>query len=446
MRRLVIVVASVLVLSGCWSQRGFDAGNSGSSPLPTPINTANVGSLTHVFTDANPGSITGLHAVVSGGKVFAVGDRVYAFDAGGCSGAVPASCVPIWQSADSGGFGQDIVVGGGKVWVTWNPGGTGSVRGYDPDGTNCPTATTCAPVTTFTTPHATPGQLRWIGDTLNVRDVTGSVNTPAHHYLYAYEASGTLRWQADLGTAASIFYQASIAVADGDTVFAQVPLGPPLAFDNRGVTGCSGTPKTCLPMWSYAATGASAVRAGKLYAGANGTVAVFDAHGVDGCSGTPKVCSPLWSTPSGTTGPLTVSADHLYSGVNGGFEAAFALDGSGCGGSPVVCQPRWTNVQGASGTPALTESSEAGGVLYSLSHVCDDPSCTTTGSWYVDGHDAAGVVGCSGTPKVCRSLWSKALPSKPDEVMVVGNVVYVVGESRNLFSDPAPSVWGFRTS
>lgn len=445
MRRLAIVLVSVVALSSCWTQRGFDAGNSGSSPLPTSVGTTNVGSLTHAFTATNPGT-TGLHAVVSGGTLFAVGDRVYAFDARGCSGPAPATCTPIWQSGDTGGFGQDIVVGGGKVWVTWNPGGTGSVRGYDPAGTRCPTPTNCAPVTTFTTPHAVPGQLRWIGDTLSVRDWVGAYGSaPAHHFLYAYDASGTLRWQADLGTADSI-YAPSIAVADGDTVFAWLPLGPPLAFDNRAISNCAGTPKTCQPMWSYAGGGIVAARAGRLYAGGNDAISVFDAHGVDGCSGTPKVCAPVWSTPFGTRGPVTVTSNRLYAGVSGGSSAVFALDGSGCSGSPVVCQPRWTSVQGAAGTAVATGSSEAGGVVYTLSHVCADPACSTTASWYVEAHDATGTVGCSGTPKVCHSLWTQALPFKPDEVMVVGDVVYVVGVARNVFSDPAPSIWGFRTS
>jgi hypothetical protein len=446
MRRLVVLVVAVLVLSACWEQRGFDAGNTGSSPLPTSVGADTVGSLTHVFTDAAPTGTT-FHAVVSGGKLFAVGDRVEAFDAAGCSGPVPTACTPIWQSADLGGFGNDLVVGGGKVWVTREPGDSGETRGYDPTGAACPTSNTCAPVITITTPHAQPTDLRWIGNTLHVTDWVGAFgNAPAHHYHYAYEADGTLRWQVDLGTATS-FYAPHPAVADGDTVFLGLPLGPSLAFDNRGITGCTGTPRTCTPMWSYSDdTGAQAARNGRLYASVNGAVAAFDAHGTQGCSGVPKVCAPLWSTPTGSGGATTVGSKYLYDRVPGGNIGAFAVDGTGCSGAPVVCQPQWTSVQGASGTASPVETSEAGGVLYTLSDICDDPSCTTTGNCYVDGHDAAGTEGCAGTPKICRSLFSKVLPFKPDEVIVVGDVVYVTGDGRNLFSDPAPPIWGFRTS
>ena len=59
MRRLAVLVVMVLVLSACWEQRGFDAGNSRSSPLPTPVTVGNVGSLTHRIT---AGAVVG-HAV-----------------------------------------------------------------------------------------------------------------------------------------------------------------------------------------------------------------------------------------------------------------------------------------------------------------------------------------------------------------------------------------------
>jgi hypothetical protein len=445
MRRSLIVIVAVLALSACWEQSGFDAGNSSTSGLGSSVNTGNVGSLTHVFTDTQP-TLSTFHAVVSGGKLFAVGDRLSAFDAGGCSGTIPASCAPIWQSASSGGFGHDVVVGGGKVWVTYEPGATGVIRGYDPGGASCPTPTTCAPAITITTPHGQPTTLRWIGDTLQVTDWVGAFgNDPAHHYHYAYNADGTLRWQADLGTATS-FYTPEVPLGEGNTVVVGLPLSPPRAFDNRGIPNCSGTPKTCTPMWSYAAQNALAARAGRIYGTTpdpDAKLAAFDAAGVQGCGGAPKVCGPLWSA-AGAAGYQAVDDTHLFARVADGSVGAFALDGTGCSGSPLVCQPQWTSVPGASGVASVTGSSEAGGVLYTISHICDQTGCPTPGSWYVDAHDAAGTVGCSGAPKVCHSLFSKALPFKPDEVMIVGDVVYVTGDASNNASVPYPPVWGFR--
>src|SRR3954462_4592928 len=238
MRRLAVLVVMVLVLSACWEQRGFDAGNSRSSPLPTPVAVGNVGSLTHRITAAQS-SGTRFVGAVAGGRLFSAGDHLYAFDVASCSGLAPASCTPRWRSGDggsSGGFGADVVVGGGKVWVVRN----GLVLGFDPAGVGCPTPTTCAPVTTITTPQAAPFGLRWIGDALHVTDWVGAFTGPTgHHYHYAYNANGTLRWQVDLGTT-NPAYQPVTPVGDGDRVVVGLPRSPPLAFDNRGITGCSG--------------------------------------------------------------------------------------------------------------------------------------------------------------------------------------------------------------
>jgi hypothetical protein len=448
MRRLAVLAVMVLVLSACWEQRGFDGGNARSSPLPTPIGVTNVGSLMHRFTAAQSTG-TRFAGAVSGGRLFAVGDHLYAFDVAGCSGPAPASCPPLWRSGDggaSGGFGADVVVGGGKVWVVRN----GLVLGFDPAGGGCPTPTTCAPVTTITTPHGAPYALRWIDGTLQVTDWVGAfTGATGHHYHYAYESNGTLRWQVDLGTT-NPAYQPVTAVGDGHTLIVGLPLGTPLAFDNRGITGCSGTPKVCQPQWTYAAQNPEAVRAGVLYARTDTGLAAFDAHGVQSCAGTPKVCHPLWTTTD-TGEPITVGSRYLYARVGAsGRTAAFALDGTSCGGSPtIVCRPLWTYVAGASDAshPAsAAESSEAGGVVYTSSHVCGDASCSTPGHWYVDAHDAAGSAGCAGTPKVCSALWSQVIPFRPDDVMVVGDTVYVTAETTAVGGDPVGSIWRFRTS
>ena len=58
----------------------------------------------------------------------------------------------------------------------------------------------------------------------------------------------------------------------------------------------------------------------------------------------------------------------------------------------------------------------------------------------------AGSVGCAGTPKVCSSRWSQVIPFRPDDVMVVGDTVYVTAETTDPNGDPSGSIWGFRTS
>jgi len=71
------------------------------------------------------------------------------------------------------------------------------------------------------------------------------------------------------------------------------------------VTGCSDTPgsitrKTCTPLWSARSAGGMhatpAVANGVLYVGTIwGELDAFDAAGATGCSGTPRTCMPLWT-------------------------------------------------------------------------------------------------------------------------------------------------------
>src|SRR5581483_4045803 len=140
------------------------------------------------------------------------------------------------------------------------------------------------------------------------------------------------------------------------------------AFDAAGVTGCSGSPKTCAPLWTAATGGyvwsSPAVAGGVVYVGSSDLkLYAFDAAGVTGCSGSPKTCAPLWtaatggyvfSSPAVAGGVVYVGSDDykLYA-----FDAAGA---SGCSGSPKTCTPLWTATTGwVDSSPAV-----AGGVVY----------------------------------------------------------------------------------
>ena len=76
------------------------------------------------------------------------------------------------------------------------------------------------------------------------------------------------------------------------------------AFDAAGTTSCSGTPKTCTPLWT-ATTGDKcsrhrSCRGGVVYVGSDdGKLYAFDATGTTNCSGTPKMCAPLWTADLG---------------------------------------------------------------------------------------------------------------------------------------------------
>jgi outer membrane protein assembly factor BamB len=80
------------------------------------------------------------------------------------------------------------------------------------------------------------------------------------------------------------------------------------AFSATGTTNCSGTPVTCASLWTAATgnqiVGSSPAVANKVvYVGStDGGVYAFSAGGTKSCSGTPKTCQPLWKWVTG--GPL----------------------------------------------------------------------------------------------------------------------------------------------
>ena len=82
--------------------------------------------------------------------------------------------------------------------------------------------------------------------------------------------------------------------------------GALLAFDAAGSTNCSGG--FCQPLWKAALGGGAisdrasspAVTGGVVYIGSkDGKLYAFDAAGNTNCSGSPKTCQPLWTATTG---------------------------------------------------------------------------------------------------------------------------------------------------
>ena len=123
------------------------------------------------------------------------------------------------------------------------------------------------------------------------------------------------------------------------------------AFDALGKTNCSGTPRTCTPLWT--ATTASppsspAVAYGQVYVGEFfGPLYAFDAAGDTGCSGTPKTCTALWTAPLGTCSQESspaVANGVIYIGSgqscsDGGLLAFDTTGTTNCSGTPKTCTP-----------------------------------------------------------------------------------------------------------
>jgi outer membrane protein assembly factor BamB len=113
------------------------------------------------------------------------------------------------------------------------------------------------------------------------------------------------------------------AVVNGVVYVGTDERGSVVALDAAGSTGCSGSPKVCEPLWT-GETGlhveaSPAVANGKVYIANTGidgggtNVIAFDAAGSTGCSGTPKTCGPLWTT--GETNFLVESSPAVANGV-----------------------------------------------------------------------------------------------------------------------------------
>jgi transposase len=145
-----------------------------------------------------------------------------------------------------------------------------------------------------------------------------------------------------------------------------------------------------LAMENEVSNGVVYVASGGLYA--------FDAAGVTNCSGTPKTCTPLWTVAtSGATYASPAVADGVvyFSSVLYEFYAVDAARATNCSGVPKTCAPLWsfsTEDSFINSSPAV-----ANGVVYFGSE-----------AGQVYGLDAAGVSNCSGIPKECCPLWASS--------------------------------------
>jgi len=224
-----------------------------------------------------------------------------------------------------------------------------------------------------------------------------------------------------------------------------VDTGTLYAFDATGAANCSAAPVACTPLWTAptAYFHGMTIANGHVYVTDGEGIQAFDAAGSKNCSGTPKVCAPLWATSTHSwTGPeftpgsgwpvfangvlyVPGYGDGLPLSTGGAYVAAFDAAGStDCSGSPTVCVPMWTTT----GLPASTANTGspaigANGVLYIANQT-------------LYAFDAAGSTNCSGTPKVCASLWTAATSNSPtySAPAVANGTVYVGSWNAKLYA------------
>jgi outer membrane protein assembly factor BamB len=350
---------------------------------------------------------------------------LYAYGVGCATGG--ASCTPLWKAQTTGLIESTPAVANGVVYV-----GTieGDLYAFDAAGViGCGgSPKTCTPLwaskagTDIAAPPTVAGGVVYVGSS---------------YYLYAFDAAGVSGCTAGMGprmcnplwmgqTGGSI--ESSPAVSGG-VVYVGSEDGNLYAFDATGVNGCSGAPKTCIPLWTakagdplyYPIVSSPAVANGVVYIGSyNGKLYAFDAAGVTGCGGSPKTCSPLWTGATG--GNIDVSSPAVANGVVyiGSLDRKLYAFGTSCNSGGGTCTPLWTGDTGGaiSSSPAV-----ANGVVY-------------VGSNSDKVH--AYAVGCASAGGACTAIWTGASGSFSPAVS--NGAVYVVSAPGKLYAFGLPKL------
>lgn len=424
------MVLLVLCLTGCWSQYRGGPAHTGFQPFEFSIGVSNVSALTTAWTSSQARG-TG---VVVGGVLYASGTTgLSAFDAAGktnCSG-VPRTCAPLWTAPYPGLTVGGPAVAGGVVFVGGGSSTGSMLWAFDAAGvTGCGgVPKTCAPLWVAAVNGDAGASAAVVSGVVYIGAGNGK--------LYAYDAAGVTGCSGIPRTCAPLWTAqtgdqilASPTVVDG-VVYVGSWDRSLYAFDASGTLGCGGTPKACAPLWtapmSFLISSEATVSNGVVYlagpgASGGGALYAFDAHGVTGCSGTPKTCTPLWTAPTASAAQsAAIAAQTVLVSTGDGTLYAFDANGvSGCSGAPRTCMPLWRSGSSFGGSaPAV-----ANGVVY----VAD--------ALRLRAYDATGTVGCSGSPTICAPLWE----SPPiggiglADPTVVNGTVFVYSWTGQLFA------------
>jgi hypothetical protein len=184
-----------------------------------------------------------------------------AFDANGvtkCSG-VPKVCAPLWVGPFPGSVLSSPAVANGIAYIGSSDFGPSKLYAFDAQGgssrcDSAPPVKTCTAIWTAQLPssiHSSPAIAHgvvWIGSSgqLFTFDAAGNTNCSG------MPKTCTPLWTA--GDNASAINFSSPALVNGVVYIGRENIGGPgagvFAFDEAGVTNCSGSPKNCTPLWS----------------------------------------------------------------------------------------------------------------------------------------------------------------------------------------------------
>lgn len=414
LRSTVVLACALAVLAaGCdWPMFRNGPQHPGSS-ADGGISGGSVPSLVVDWTATTGGVVESSPAVANGVVYVGSGDRkLYAFDA--TTGA------PRWTSVATGGsVFSSPAVSDGVVFVG-SP--DGKLYAFDAAGSGCSgTPVTCDPLWTATTPGLIEASPTVVGNTVYIASGNND------HRVYAFDAKGntncsgtpktcTPKWTGVAGESVS-----SSPAVSGNVLYVGSQDGLLYAFDTTGNTNCTGTPAVCTPLWTSAQTAASvfsspSVSGDKVYVGSNDdNLYAYSAGGTTNCTGTPLTCAPLWT--ASTTGPVgsspAVVNGVVYVGSNDG--KLYAFDATT--GAPV-----WSST--TTGAPVFSSPAVVNGVVYVGSN-----------NNRVYAFDASGTMKCSGTPKVCAPLWTATTGGSVVSSPAVANgIVYVGSDDHKLYA------------
>ena len=252
-------------------------------------------------------------------------------------------------------------------------------------------------------------------------------------------------WSATIGTGPTDQAAATWSpVVGSSTVIVGTNDGVLRAFDKQGVTGCSGMPKVCQPLWRANVGGAPltpTIVGTTVYVTAGGTLYAFDAAGATNCSGTPRTCQPLWKASPTLDSPV-VDRGTVYVSTGTTVAAFDAAGATGCAGTPRTCQPLWsTTAAGCAGVGTecrYSAPSVGNGKLYAAW-----AGNAGLGQASLQAFDAAGVTGCTGVPKRCSPLWDVFIrgnkPTPPPTI--ADGRVFVIANFVDTLSGNTPGAW-----
>ena len=426
-----------------WPQLGGGPGRTGYQPGETRIGSADVTKLALKRTYQPAAGDEGVSAPLIANGILYVdsGGQLDAFDSTGATGCVdiPTTCTPLW-TAPSGSV-DGITVADGKIFVTDDEG----IQAYAAAGTtNCSgTPKICKPLWATSINAATglgfmPGEgAPVVADGVLYVPGYGDGMIPSQGgaYVAAFDPAGSAdcsgtpvvchpMWTTT-GAPGGAGNSNSPTIANG---VIYIPQGSTLyAFDATESADCSGTPKTCPPLWTAAMSSGSSTAAvvanGIVYVGTNYSgLYAFGASGTTNCSTvtTAKTCQPLW-TAAVNANALAVANGVVYAATNGELDALDAAVPANCPGTGAIktcsISPLWTSA-GSTYVDSGPWLTVANGVVY-----------VTTSGGGIDAYDAAGSLNncsVSGTAKTCTPLWNDVVGyTSGGSSAIVNGVLYV---------------------